>query len=423
MKNNPQNQIVLWIGIDWADRKHDAYVIDEQGSGQHETFLQNAESIEKWIEQKLEQAGGKPIGILIEKASNGLFHALLFRKNVVLFAVNPKQVARYRQSYSNAGNKDDKNDARLMARMLRERQHLLSPIKLNDQQTRLLDNLCRGRRQLVDQRAQSVVRLKSQLKASFPLLLELNLTLNTILALLKRWPDPRQLKRAQVSTLTKVLRESGVRKEEKIDHLVKRIRDSKLLTTDPALHIPMAMVFKTEARIISELNRGIESLDQAIEKNMKTHQDAKLFSALPGAGKALAPRLLTAFGSDRERFRNADEVAGQSGIAPVTKQSGKSKQVMRRYACPSYLRQTFHQFADHAAKWCPWSKAYYRLQRSRGMKHHAALRKLAYRWIRILFQVWKTRIAYNSQKYIQSIIKKNPNILQFLDQKNIPQTT
>lgn len=74
----------------------------------------------------------------------------------------------------------------------------------------------------------------------------------------------------------------------------------------------------------------------------------------------------------------------------------------------TYLRQTFHEFADHARQLCPWSRAYYRLQKSRGMKHHAALRKLALRWIRILFRVWKDRTAYDPAAYMATIRRKNP---------------
>lgn len=420
MESKPQNEIGLWIGIDWADEKHDAFVITPDGEGQHETFKQTAESIERWLAEKLEQSRGKPIAILIEKSSNGIFHALMLRDNVVLYPINPRQFAKYRESYQNAGSKDDKNDARLLARMLCERQSVLKPFQADDESTRLLDHLCRNRRKLVDQRAKSVVRLQSHLKASFPLLLELGISINVAIALLKRWPDPRQIKRASVTILGRVLREAGIRNKAKVEDLIHQIRQSKLLTRDNAIHDAMTIMFKTECTVILELNKAIEKFEESIEKAMKTHQDAPLFTALPGAGKALAPRLLAAFGSDRQRFANADEVAAYSGIAPVTRQSGKSIKVVRRYACNKFLRQTFHEFADHARSWCPWSKAYYQMQRARGMKHHAALRKLAHRWIRILFRVWLTRTEYQPQTYMQSMIKKNPKIRAFLDPKFLP---
>ena len=79
-----------------------------------------------------------------------------------------------------------------------------------------------------------------------------------------------------------------------------------------------------------------------------------------------------------------------------------------------YLRETIHEFADHARKWCPWSGAYFCLQKSRGMEHHAALHKLATRWIRILFRVWKTRTVYDPAAYLAKIKHKNPAIAPFL---------
>ena len=147
---------------------------------------------------------------------------------------------------------------------------------------------------------------------------------------------------------------------------------------------------------------------------MKAHPDAKLFSNLRGSGKALAPRLLCAFGSQRDRWRDGYELASFSGIAPVTRQSGKQRQVSRRYACPKYLRQTFHEFADSARKWCPWSKARYRMLRDRGMKHHAAIRKLARSWIRILYRVWQTRIPFDADRYLATLQRRCPEITPYL---------
>ncbi|MFV2068663.1 MAG: transposase, partial [Pirellulales bacterium] len=116
---------------------------------------------------------------------------------------------------------------------------------------------------------------------------------------------------------------------------------AKLLSHDRALIEPASIVVQCLAKQIVLLQNPIDELDAKIDKEMKSPPDAALFTALPGAGKALAPRLLAAFGSQRDRYANAEEVATFSGIAPVTKQSGKSRIVHRRYACPKYLRQTF----------------------------------------------------------------------------------
>jgi transposase len=122
----------------------------------------------------------------------------------------------------------------------------------------------------------------------------------------------------------------------------------------------------------------------------------------------LHPRadVTVAFGSDRNRFTTADEVQAYSGIAPVTKRSGKSCRVSKRYFCNRFLRQTFHEFADHARKWSTWSKAFYEHLRARGHRHHAALRALAFKWIRILFACWKNRQPYDENRYLHQLCSK-----------------
>jgi hypothetical protein len=86
----------------------------------------------------------------------------------------------------------------------------------------------------------------------------------------------------------------------------------------------------------------------------------------------------------------------------------------RRHACPKFLRQTFHEFADHARQWSAWSKAFYALKRATGMKHHAAVRALAFKWIRILLQLWKTRTTYSEALYLQHLQQKRSPLLQYL---------
>lgn len=405
-----------FIGIDWADQEHDVYVVDRHGSGRAKTIKQSPEAIEEWISEELKAANG-PIAIMLEQSRGALIYALMFRENVILYPVNPKQFARYRESYSNAGCKDDLTDARLLAQMLRERISSLKPWLPDDEDTRLLARLCQTRRRLVDERTRFLQQLTEQLKCCFPLALKLpGITPFSplMLELLRRYPDPRELRKVDRRILVKIFAEYSLRNENQQQELIETIRSSKLLCADNAILQPAAIMIRTLALQIRDIRKSIDTAQEHIDEAMARHPDAGLFQALPGAGRALAPRLLAAFGSQRERFDTADDIATFSGIAPVTKQSGNSRVVHRRYACPKYMRQTFHEFADHARKWCPWSKAYYQLQRSRGMKHHAALRKLASRWIRILFVVWKTRTPYDPRKYLAAIQARNPPILQFL---------
>jgi transposase len=118
---------------------------------------------------------------------------------------------------------------------------------------------------------------------------------------------------------------------------------------------------------------------------------------------AMVPRLLAAFGSQRDRYQSAADLQTFSGIAPVTERSGKSKWVRVRWACPHFLRQTLHEWAAHSIGYCDWAGAYYQLQRDRGENHHAAVRALAFKWIRIAFRCWKDAVPYDDARYMESL--------------------
>src|SRR5438132_11244013 len=89
------------------------------------------------------------------------------------------------------------------------------------------------------------------------------------------------------------------------------------------------------------------------------HPDRPLFEHLPGAGKVLAPRLLAAFGTQRERWQQAAEVLTYWGVAPVTEQSGRSRWVHWRLACHKFLRQSWHEFAAHSRIHSGLDQSYY----------------------------------------------------------------
>lgn len=407
----------LFIGIDWADQAHDCYIIDAQGNGNHQKFKQSPEAIDQWVSEMLELSDGKPIAIMLEQSKGPLVYALMFRPDVLLYPVNPKQFAKYRESYPGGDAKSDPSDARYIARMLRERISTLKPWIADDEATRRLANLSEQRRKIVNDQVAQRQQLIAHLKSYFPLLLKLfgnRSQMGCLLNLLSRWSDPRKLRRADRRLVDRVLKEHGIRNEDQRNEFIEQIRSSKLLTSDSAIIEPLSMVCELLAKQIQASRKTIELFDKQIEEALKKHSDAKLFTSLRGAGPTLAARLLCAFGSQKDRWKDADELASLSGIAPVTRQSGKSRVVLQRWACPSYLKQTFHEFADSARKWCPWSKARYRQLRDRGMKHNAVIRKIARSWIRILFRIWQTGQPFDCDRYLTGLLRRNPELANFL---------
>jgi transposase len=412
--SSPQKPLI--VGIDWADSKHDLTVLDGVGR-LHFRINSDTQDVSEMIDKLNSIADGRPIAVCLEKGRVRIIYHLMLHENITLYPVDPKQAARYRESFASSGAKDDNRDSYYLARMLHERQADLRPLKPDDPLTRKISLLCQTRRQLVDDKTAVIQQLHAVLKMYFPLLLALpgtRLDGGLKLEIMRRWPDPRKFQKLHRLTLGKLLRRHRCGKDDQIADLLETIRSTSLVTTDSSLIEPLAIRVRTLAEQIKTIDKGIEQLETEIESAMKQHPDAKLFTSLPGAGAALAPRLLAALGSDRDRWANASELGSYSGILPVTRQSGKTKHVSRRRACPSYLKQTFHEFADCARKHCDWSRAYYQLQRAGGMAHHAAVRKLASRWQRILLSVWKSRTSYDDSRYTEIMKRKLPALIPYL---------
>src|SRR5947209_1387977 len=141
---------------------------------------------------------------------------------------------------------------------------------------------------------------------------------------------------------------------------------------------------------------------------------ATAFDALPGAGAVFAPRLLVAFGEQRERYASAEELQKYAGIAPVTERSGKKSWVHWRLRCPKFLRQTFVEWAAESTRHSFWAQVYYQQQRDKGKAHQAAVRALAFKWIRILYRCWQDRTPYDESIYLQALKRRNAPLLHNL---------
>lgn len=414
-----RSEFAAFVGIDWADREHAVCLASAKGSRcESHVVPHQATAIDQWAQGLRTRFGGRPIAVCLEQSHGALAFALRKYDFLVLFPINPKQLARFREAFVPSGAKSDPSDARLLAEFARQYHTQLHPSRPDDARTRQLALLVEARRTLVDERKALENRLRQTLKESFPQALELtssSLHADFFLRLLKRYPTLASMKRAEPRRLARLLPPRRAAEDEPtIDPRVQALRESPPLVTDPAvLEASQLMIEATVAQLFA-LNAAIKAHDRRIAALMAEHPDAALFCALPGAGEVMAPRLLAAFGSDRKRFASAAEVQRYSGIAPVTKQSGRVRLIYRRWACPKFLRQTFHEFADHSRKASAWARAFYQLQRDRQKGHHAAIRSLAFKWIRILYRCWQTGTAYDEQRYLAQLRKTNSPLLAYL---------
>lgn len=406
------------VGIDWGDQQHAVCLINPQTDTlELSTLDQTPEAIDQWAAQVQQRFPSQKIAVCLEQKRGALIYALMKYDCFVLVPINPSQLASFRKAIGPSGAKDDPTDARLLALLLAKHPKSLRPWRPDEANTRKIRLLAEDRRNLVNERTSLVNRLKSRLKQYFPLALEVcGSSLHGELAcqLLLRYPTLQQLKTASEEELADFYREHRCRQAKLIEKRLQLIQEAKPLVTDSVIIEGSILLVECLARQILAINQGIDRYDAQLAALMQEHPDAGIFQSLPGAGKAMAPRLLAALGSDRDRLANAQQVQQLSGIAPVTKQSGKSCVVTRRWAASKFLRQTFHEFAAHSTKQSTWAKAYYQMMRARGLKHQAAIRALAFKWIRVIFRCWKDRKAYDEVHYLANLIKRKSPITQFL---------
>jgi transposase len=396
------------IGLDWADRKHDLWLRPADGSkAEHIQLEQTPEALHEWVAKMRQRFANRRIAIAVETSRGPIISALMAYDFIVVVPVNPKALKNFREAFAVSGAKDDRTDAQLLEEMLRLHPEKLRALEPDTELTRRLAGLTENRRRLVDERTRLINQIHAALKTYYPLAeLLLQGQMNTPMAaeFLLRWPQLEALQRVQPQDLRSFFYKHNSRNSKTIEERLETIAKAKALTTDTAIICPNHQLVLALAGMLRPLHQAISRLERLIEQAMDEHPDAPIFRSFPGAGPALAPRILTAFGTNRDRFEHSDQVAQFYGIAPVVVQSGNSKTVHMRYRCPKFGRQTFHENASCARHKEPWAQCYYE-QHKQGnkTKHHQACRALAYKLIRIYFACWKERTTYSSIHYLAAL--------------------
>jgi transposase len=377
------DEFAAFIGLDWADAKHDI-CMQVAGSDKRELKVleHRPEVIEAWAMALLQRFEGKPIAIALELNKGPIVEALRKYEGFVLFHINPMMLAKYRQAFTPSRAKDDPTDAELQLELLLRHRDKLTPLLPQSPEMRALAQLVEYRRRLVGDRVRIMNRLTSTLKAYFPQVLTWfpNKETRLFCDFLTEWSTLKAAQLARRSTLERFLRQHHLRGEQRINERIEAIKSATPLTTDDGVIMPnvlMVQALMSQFRVTLE---AIESFDQAIAERAQRHRDFALFEALPGAGPVLAPRLLVAFGEQRERYGSATEVQTYSGIAPVLERSGKKSWVHWRCQCPKFMRQTFVEWAAETIQFSFWARAYYQQQRDKGASYQAAVRALAGHW-------------------------------------------
>ena len=405
------------IAIDWADRQH-AVCLYDQSTGQREqlTLKHSPESLQAWVLSLRARFPGQKLAICTEQSRGPLIYALLQYDFLVIYPINPTTLAKYRQAFSPSFGKDDPSDADYLLDLLQHHRERLRPWRPDDEQTRTLQLLVQHRRRLINDRTRISNRLTALLKAYFPQVLDWFPDLCTFLVcdFLTRWPTLAAVQKARPATLLQFFKAHHSVRTATNERRLAEVRTAVPLTTDGAVLNSSVLMLKVLVVQLRTLLVAIAEYDRHIEALCLTHNEYHLFAALPGAGPVYAARLTAALGTDRSRWQSADELLRFSGIAPAIERSGKQQWIRWRYFCPKFLRQSFHEYAAESIHHSFWARAFYNMQRLHGKGHHAAVRALAFKWIRIIWRCWQTRTAYNEVIYLESLRKARSPLLKFI---------
>jgi transposase len=411
-----------YIGIDWADKEHHVAVRDARTGAVSSRVVKHTPSeLNEWVNSLQTRYGGNPVAIGIEQSRGALIYALMAYDFLTIFPINPKSLASYRAAFAPSGPKNDPVDARLLAEIVHLHNDRLKAWKPDTEQTLLLGLLNEDRRKAINLRSKLIQRLRSTLKLSFPLALEIldeRLSSKMAYDFLKKWPTFESIKRARSKTIETFFRVHNSRSESRIKSYLETIDNALPLTHDTAIIKSSLLNVSMIIEQLRVLENSIKTYEEHIAHIVAEHADASIFFSFPGAGHVYAPRILCVFGSDRDRFDSANSISTYIGIAPVEEQSGNHSWVHWRWACPKFQRQSLHEFAQCSIPHSIWAKAYFELQIERGKGRNAAIRALAFKWIRIIFRCWKDRIPYDEHRYLESLRQRNSPLWKRIEALN-----
>lgn len=412
-----------WAAVDWSNTSHTVWVVDWRGE-KIESFesTHTAAGLSEIVGRLRKHA---PIaGVAVETTRN-LVVLKLLEAGMKVYPINPKLSHAWREGWKVAAPKSDPGDAEVLANGLREHHMHLHPLFPDDPLTRELAMLCTDEWHLIGERTEHVNRLVAVLKEYFPTALDWfsDWTSPSAWDFILAFPTPKALSIASRKKLIGFLKAHCIGLTPVWRQRMEKQAAALDWPSDEASVAAKSLLAMTLAKQLRTLEAALQEYRARIQQLFEKHPDAAIFSSLPGAGPKLGPRLLSVFGSQRDRYESAQSVQQFAGTVPVTKESGgkgentgKSRKkkhqrfVLFRHACRKDYRHTLHLFASSSIDKCSWAQAFYKRAKAAGQSHALALRNLASKWLKIIFRMWKNRSVYDETIYLASLLRRQSPI-------------
>lgn len=401
------------VGVDWGGQQHHVTVLDATGAVRGSRFVAHtaaaiAETVQ-WVQQ-LTAAGPDGIAVAIETPRGVLVDSLI-EQGFAVFAINPKQLDRFRDRFSAGGAKDDPRDARVLADALRTDARAFRRVRPDDPKIIHLRELCRIVEELQEQEQRLTNRLRDQLYRVDAGWLTLSPAADDawLWDVLQAVPHPDRWSQLSRRSITATLRAHRIRRtttDEVMSVLQRpRLRAAPGVTdavgTRIASLVPQLQLVRDQwQRTDRQIERALADMAEVANDQPREHRDVHILRSLPGAGRTVTATMLTEAAGPLAA-RDYALLRAHAGTAPVTKRSSKRTfHVQMRYACKHRLRQALYHWARTSIQYDDAARAYYDALRHRGHHHARALRSVADRWLRILIAMLNTGTLYDPSRFV-----------------------
>ena len=396
--------MVTYVGIDWSSQKHDICFVNAAGAAIARQVIAHTPAGLAEFEHQRQQLGVEPAECVIgiETAHTLVIDYMWGHHYTQVYVIPPNQVNRESQARWPSGARSDPSAAYLLAEMLRQ-DRTRFPVWCPDS---LLTRQMRSRVSLVMHLTHQIVQMSNRLRAVlwryYPAASTVfsELTAQIELAFLLAYPTPQAAAQLTWAEFQAFAVQHHYTQPRKLPAAFARLQQPQ-----PEAELNTVLTFQDEAVQLAQLLLPLVQAKQtqlhALAKLFEQHPDAFIFDSLPGAGEVLAPGLLVKFGDDRQRFPSAASVQALAGTCPVTDTSGKRHVVRFRKACDHEFRTIAQQWAKATLDESAWAQAYWQEIRPHCDSNSAAYRRLANRWLAILWKLWQTRQPYDEDHHLQ----------------------
>jgi len=406
----PESPFAFHVGVDWGTESHQVCVLDAGGQPVSEFCVaHSAAAIREFCARLAQLAPTGGLVVAIESPTSPVTEPLL-EAGFAVFSINPKQLDRFRDRYFPAGSKDDRRDSFILATSVRTDPGCFRRLDIEDPKMRDLRALSRLDQTLKTELGGFCARLRDLLLPSFPALLALCPGADEawLWELLSKAPTAPRAARLSCSAVAALLKR----------HRIRRIEPEQLvaLLRQPPLPLPQASFQRSGGQIMlllpviaalaaqrraadAQIQTLLEELSAAEPDtpNECQHRDLNIIRSLPGVGTMVAATMLAEAHQALAR-RDYHALRAHAGVAPITRQSGKSCAAFMRHACNPALRQAVYHWSRIGVMHDPRCKAHYKHLRERGHSHGRALRGVADRLLKMLCSMLKSQTPYDPQR-------------------------